>query len=110
MAVVLRLARHGKKGIPIYRIVAAEKENKRDGKFLSVVGTYNPNIEPAGVTFKEDLVKKWLDIGARPTTSVAALIKKSFPGYLEQKLDHKKAKTLEKRKARKARQAKSKKK
>lgn len=109
MAVVIRLARHGKKGSPFYRIVAAEKENKRDGKFLSIVGTYNPNTNPTTVTFKEDLVKKWLDLGARPTESVASLIQKSFPGLYKSKLEHKQKKLQEKRKARKARQAKAKK-
>ena len=107
MAVVLRLARHGKKGIPFYRIVAAEKENKRDGKFLSIIGTYNPNTNPITVSFKEDLVKKWLDIGARPTQSVANLIDKSFPGLYKNKVEHKRKKIQEKRKARKQRQAKS---
>lgn len=106
MAVALRLARHGKKGRAIYRIVAAEKENKRDGKFLSIVGTYNPNTDPATVSFKEDLVKKWLDQGAQPTQSVASLIKKSFPGVLEKKIEHQRKKIQEKRRARKKRQAK----
>lgn len=106
MAVVLRLARHGKKGLPIYRIVAAEKENKRDGKFLSIVGTYNPNTNPLSVNFKEDLVKKWLDVGARPTASVANLIEKSFPGLYKGKVEHKKSKIQAKRKARKSRAAK----
>ena len=46
MAVAIRLARHGKKGVPIYRVVATDKENKRDGKFLAILGTYNPNTNP----------------------------------------------------------------
>ena len=85
MAVVLRLARLGKHKAPIYRIVAAEKQSRRDGRFLDIVGTYNPLTSPASVSVKEDKISKWLDVGAKPTETVRALIKRSLPGKIEAK-------------------------
>lgn len=106
MAVVLRLARLGKHKAPIYRIVAAEKQSRRDGRFLDIVGTYNPLTSPASVSVKEDKISKWLDVGAKPTETVRALIKRSLPGKIEAKEDHKKNKTQEARRKRKERAAK----
>lgn len=105
MAVVLRLARLGKHKAPAYRVVATDKQSKRDGKFLEVVGTYNPLTSPAQVTLKEDRVKKWLDYGALPTLVVRSLIKRSFPGVIEAREEHKKKKTQEARRKRKERAA-----
>ena len=76
MAVRIRLARHGAKKRPFYRIVVADSESPRDGRFLEVVGTYNPLMEPAEVTFKNERVKYWMDQGALPTNTVKNLIKK----------------------------------
>lgn len=103
MAVVLRLARLGKHKSPAYRVVATDKQNKRDGRFLEVVGTYNPLSNPARVTLKEDLVKKWLGQGAKPTEVVRSLIKKSFPGVIEAREEHKTKRIQEARKKRKQR-------
>ncbi|MFQ5480903.1 MAG: 30S ribosomal protein S16 [Thermodesulfobacteriota bacterium] len=77
MSVKIRLSRHGAKKQPYYRIVVSDTECPRDGKFLEIVGNYNPNIEPAGVTFKEDRVRYWMDNGALPSTTVKQLMKKS---------------------------------
>ncbi len=107
MAVVLRLARLGKHKSPAYRVVATEKQNKRDGKFLEVLGTYNPLTSPASVVLKEDRVKKWLSLGATPTLVVRSLIKRSFPGVIEAREDHKRKKIQEARRKRKERAAKS---
>ncbi len=107
MAVVLRLARLGKHKSPAYRVVATDKQNKRDGKFLEVLGTYNPLTSPATVVLKEDRVKKWLDQGALPTAVVRSLIKRSFPGVVENREEHKKKKVQEARRKRKERTAKS---
>ena len=107
MAVVLRLARLGKHKAPAYRVVATEKQNKRDGKFLEVLGTYNPLTSPAQIVLKEDRVKKWLTLGAMPTAVVRSLIKRSFPGVIEGREDHKKKKIQEARRKRKERSAKS---
>jgi small subunit ribosomal protein S16 len=107
VAVVLRLARLGKHKSPAYRVVATDKQNKRDGKFLEVVGTYNPVASPAQVSLKEDRIKKWLNAGALPTEVVRSLIKRSLPGVIEAREEHKKKKTQEARLKRKERVAKS---
>ena len=76
MAVKIRLARHGAKKKPFYRIVVADIESPRDGKFIEVVGTYNPLPDPVAVSLKKERVKYWMDQGARPTDTVKSLLKK----------------------------------
>ena len=76
MGVKIRLARHGAKKRPFYRVVVADSESPRDGKFLEVVGTYNPVTEPANVSLKEDRIKYWIAQGALPTITVKNLLKK----------------------------------
>jgi small subunit ribosomal protein S16 len=76
MPVKIRLARHGAKKKPFYRIVAADSEFPRDGRFLEIIGTYNPLIDPAEVSLKQERVKYWIDQGAIPTTTVKNLLKK----------------------------------
>jgi len=76
MAVKIRLARHGAKKRPFYRIVVADGESPRDGKFLEMVGTYNPLLDPAEIRVKTDRIKYWLDQGARPTDTVKSILKK----------------------------------
>jgi len=71
----LRLRRIGGKKQPSYRIVAADKESPRDGRFLEVVGFYNPRTEPATITLEEEKIYNWLNNGAQPTESVAQLFK-----------------------------------
>jgi small subunit ribosomal protein S16 len=75
MAVKLRLTRVGSKKNPIYRIVAADSRAPRDGKFLEIVGRYNPQTDPSTIEIDEDKVKAWLDKGAQPSESVARLLK-----------------------------------
>jgi small subunit ribosomal protein S16 len=76
MPVKIRLARHGAKKKPFYRIVAADSEFPRDGRFLEIVGTYNPLIDPAEVSLKQERIKYWIDQGAIPTATVKNLLKK----------------------------------
>ncbi len=76
MAVKIRMTRMGKKKKPFYRIVAANSEAPRDGKFLDVVGTYDPLQDPAVVTWKKDKLQYWLDQGATPSTTVKSLMAK----------------------------------
>lgn len=76
MSVKLRLARYGNKKRPFYRIVAADIECPRDGKFLDILGTYDPNQEPAKVELNADKVKGWLAKGAQASDTVKSLIKK----------------------------------
>ena len=79
MAVKIRLARHGAKKRPFYRIVVAEIESPRDGRFLETVGTYNPLKEPAEVMVKDERVDYWIKQGAIPTDTVRSLlIKEGF--------------------------------
>ncbi|MBR9981922.1 MAG: 30S ribosomal protein S16 [Desulfatitalea sp.] len=76
MTVKIRLARHGAKKRPYYRIVVADSESPRDGRFLESVGSYNPLLDPAEVTLKTDRVQYWLQQGAMPTDTVKSLLKK----------------------------------
>ena len=76
MPVKIRLARHGAKKRPFYRIVVADSESPRDGRFLENVGTYNPLIDPAEVSLKQERIKYWIDQGAIPTDTVKSLLKK----------------------------------
>mgnify|MGYP005837321415 CR=1 FL=1 len=76
MAVKLRLQRFGKKKQPFYRIVAADSRSPRDGKFIEVIGTYNPRLNPPEVVIKEDKAIKWLKNGAQPTDTVRSLLRR----------------------------------
>ena len=71
----IRLRRVGSKGQASYRIVVADKESPRDGRFLEILGFYNPRTEPATISVKEDRVYDWMSKGAQPTESVAQLFK-----------------------------------
>ena len=75
MAVKLRLTRIGSKKNPIYRVVAADSRSPRDGKFIEIVGRYNPQSNPSLIDLDESKVKAWLDKGAQPTDTVARLLK-----------------------------------
>ena len=75
MAVKIRLARHGATKHPFYRIVVADSQCKRDGRFLENVGTYNPLTDPVQVTLKTERVQYWLQQGAIPTDTVKTLLK-----------------------------------
>ena len=75
MAVKLRLTRVGSKKNPIYRIVAADSRSPRDGKFIEIIGRYNPQHEPSLIEVDEEKAKKWLANGAQPSETVAKLLK-----------------------------------
>jgi small subunit ribosomal protein S16 len=74
MAVKIRLKRMGSKKKPFYRIVVADSRSPRDGRFIETVGTYNPLLDPAQVTLKEDLVLDWLSKGAQPSDTVRNIL------------------------------------
>jgi small subunit ribosomal protein S16 len=76
MSVKIRLARHGAKKRPFYRIVIADSESPRDGKFLESVGTYDPVADPAKVSLNQERIKHWIGQGAIPTDTVKNLLKK----------------------------------
>ena len=75
MAVRLRLTRVGSKKNPIYRVVAADSRSPRDGKFLEIVGRYNPQTHPSTIELDDEKIRGWLGKGAQPTEAVARLIK-----------------------------------
>ena len=75
MAVKIRLARHGAKKRPYYRIVVADARCPRDGKFIEEIGRYNPCANPAMVKFDLEKVDQWIKNGAQPTDTVARLLK-----------------------------------
>jgi small subunit ribosomal protein S16 len=76
MAVRIRLARHGAKKRPFYRIVVADNDSPRDGRFLEKVGTYNPLQDPAEVNVEAERIQYWISQGAIPTDTVRNLLKK----------------------------------
>jgi len=76
MSVKIRLARHGAKKRPFYRIVVADSKSPRDGRLLENVGTYNPVLNPAEVVLKKERIKYWIDQGAILTDTVKSLLKK----------------------------------
>ena len=77
MAVKIRLARHGAKKRPYYRIVVADARAPRDGKFIEEIGRYNPCVDPSMIKFDLEKVDKWIANGAQPTDTVRVLLKKS---------------------------------
>ena len=76
MAVRIRLTRMGRKKKPFYRIIVANSESARDGKFLDVLGSYDPMQNPAAVTLDTGKLNDWLQKGAEPSETVANIIKK----------------------------------
>jgi small subunit ribosomal protein S16 len=76
MPVRLRLTRKGAKKRPFYRIVAADSEAPRDGRFLEVLGYYDPLKDPAQVQMDEDKVRKWIQKGAKVSDTVGSLLRK----------------------------------
>jgi small subunit ribosomal protein S16 len=80
MSVRIRLTRKGTKKKPFYRIVAADIEAPRDGRFLEALGTYDPMTEPAAIVLKQDRITYWLDQGAKPSTTVQSILKRREAG------------------------------
>lgn len=77
MAVRLRLTRVGKTKQPTYRIVAADARSPRDGRYLEIVGTYDPRREPSAITVDNDKAVEWLRKGAKPSERVQKLLEVS---------------------------------
>ncbi|MCS6917102.1 MAG: 30S ribosomal protein S16 [Chitinophagales bacterium] len=74
MAVRLRLQRHGRKGHPVYHIVAASAQAARDGRFIEKLGYYDPTLDPAVLEVNRDRALQWLHDGAKPTPTVRRLL------------------------------------
>lgn len=75
MAVKIRLTRVGSKKNPIYRVVIADSRSPRDGRFIEIVGRYNPRTEPSTIELDQAKIDDWIAKGAQPTEPVARLIK-----------------------------------
>ena len=75
MAVRIRLTRVGATNNPIWRVVATDQRSPRDGRFIEVLGHYNPQTDPSTIELKEDRVRSWLERGAQPTATVKNLLK-----------------------------------
>ena len=76
MAVKIRLSRQGRKKAPFYRLVVADSRSPRDGKFIELIGTYNPMTDPASVAINEERALYWLKNGALPSDTARGLLKK----------------------------------
>jgi small subunit ribosomal protein S16 len=75
MAVRIRLTRVGSKKNPIYRVVVADSRSPRDGRFIEIIGRYNPQTDPSTIELDEAKVKEWISKGAQPSEPVARLMK-----------------------------------
>jgi small subunit ribosomal protein S16 len=75
VAVKIRLARHGSKKNPVYRVVVADSRVQRDGRTIEEIGKYNPQLEPSLVDIDADKARAWIAKGAQPTETVAKLLK-----------------------------------
>ena len=75
MAAKIRLARVGSKKNPIYRVVVADSRSPRDGRFIEIVGRYNPQTDPSTIVLDEAKIKDWVSKGAQPTDPVKRLMK-----------------------------------
>ncbi|MBQ9786197.1 MAG: 30S ribosomal protein S16 [Clostridia bacterium] len=83
MAVKIRLTRLGDKKSPFYRVIVADSRSPRDGKFIEILGTYNPLTNPAEIKIDNEKAKKWIANGAQPTDTARNLLVKS--GAIEPK-------------------------
>ncbi len=89
----IRLRRVGSKGQPSYRVVAADKEAPRDGRFLEILGFYNPRTNPATIQLKEDRIYEWMSKGAQPSESILQVFRSA--GLLDRYERFKKGEALE---------------
>jgi small subunit ribosomal protein S16 len=77
MSVTIRLSRHGAKKRPFYRIVVADSRYPTDGRYVELVGTYDPKADPPKVQVQHEKLARWLSRGAKPTSTVASLLKRT---------------------------------
>lgn len=87
MAVRIRLARHGRKKAPFYRLVVADSKSPRDGRYIEQIGTYNPMTNPSEINVDIDKAVAWLSQGALPSDTARGLLKKigAWEKFLETK-------------------------
>jgi small subunit ribosomal protein S16 len=80
MAVVLRLSRAGTHKAPFYHVVATDSRKPRDGRYIEDVGVYDPTRKPVRIELKAERIEHWLKVGARPSQTVAMLLKRARAG------------------------------
>ena len=95
MAVRIRLRRTGRKKAPMYRIVVADSKSPRDGKFLEIIGQYQPRQGENALNLKADRANYWLDNGAQPSDTVRSLLRRA--GVLKQRHEARLAEKLQSR-------------
>jgi len=83
MSVTIRMARHGRKKRPFYRIVVADKDMPRNGRYLERLGTMDPLSDPRTITLDEERVKYWIGVGATASDTCSHIFEKVMPGYLK---------------------------
>ena len=93
MAVRIRLRREGRKKAPAYRIVVTESTMPRDGRFIEIIGTYQPRLGENGVSLKADRANHWLDVGAQPSDTVRSILRRA--GVLKARHEARLAKKLQ---------------
>ncbi|MCC6318344.1 MAG: 30S ribosomal protein S16 [Gemmatimonadaceae bacterium] len=93
MAVRIRLRREGRKKSPAYRIVVTESTMPRDGRFIEIIGTYQPQLKGNSVTLKGDRANHWLDVGAQPSDTVRSILRRA--GVLKARHEARLAKKLQ---------------
>jgi small subunit ribosomal protein S16 len=93
MAVRIRLRREGRKKSPAYRIVVTESTMPRDGRFIEIIGTYQPRLSENAVTLKADRANHWLDVGAQPSDTVRSILRRA--GVLKARHEARLAKKLQ---------------
>jgi small subunit ribosomal protein S16 len=76
MSVAIRLQRHGTKKKPFYKVVITDNRNNRDGSFIEKIGHYDPRTSPQNIKIEKERLSYWLSNGARPSSTVSALLKK----------------------------------
>jgi small subunit ribosomal protein S16 len=89
----IRLRRVGRKKQPYYRIVVADSKSPRDGRFIEVIGRYNPRQDAGGLEVKNDRANYWLDVGASPSDTVRSLLRRA--GVLKARHDARVSKKLQ---------------
>src|SRR6478752_8899065 len=90
--VKIRLRRVGRKKLPVYRIVIADAQSPRDGRFIELIGQYNPRITEGGLKVDAARANYWLDVGAQPTDTVRSLLRKA--GVLKERHEARLARKL----------------
>jgi len=93
MAVRIRLRREGRKKSPAYRIVVTESTMPRDGRFIEIIGTYQPRLSEKALTLKADRANHWLDVGAQPSDTVRSILRRA--GVLKARHEARLAKKLQ---------------